>query len=83
MTHLDFQCHDFSFRGMAGLQDAMQAGCGNLLSFKSTDSIPSLLYARDYYTDGEAYFIGASIPSTEHSVMCMGSAGMRLTPFVV
>lgn len=70
------------FRGMAGLQDAMQAGCGNLLSFKSTDSIPSLLYARDYYTDGEAYFIGASIPSTEHRVMCIGSAGMRLTPFV-
>ncbi len=72
LSHLDFQCHDFSFRGMAGLQDTMQAGGGHLLSFKGTDSIPSILYARDYYTDGEEYFIGASIPATEHSVMCMG-----------
>jgi nicotinamide phosphoribosyltransferase len=34
MSHLDFQCHDFSFRGMAGLQDTMQAGAGHLLSLK-------------------------------------------------
>lgn len=72
LTHLDFQCHDFSFRGLSGLQDTMQSGSGHLLSFKGTDSIPSILYARDYYTEGEDYFIGASIPATEHSVMCMG-----------
>ncbi|WP_437887680.1 nicotinate phosphoribosyltransferase [Phytobacter sp. V91] len=81
MSHLDFQCHDFSFRGMAGLQDTMQAGAGHLLSFKGTDSIPSLLYARDYYTDGEEYFIGASIPATEHSVMCMGEKEHEIATF--
>ena len=81
ITHLDFQCHDFSFRGMSGLQDTMQAGGGHLLSFKGTDSIPSLLYARDYYTDGEAYFIGASIPATEHSVMCMGEREHEIETF--
>ena len=81
ISHLDFQCHDFSFRGMSGLQDTMQAGCGHLLSFKGTDSIPSLLYARDYYTDGEAYFIGASIPATEHSVMCMGEREHEIDTF--
>lgn len=81
LTHLDFQCHDFSFRGMAGLQDTMQAGSGHLLSFKGTDSIPSLLYARDYYTDGEPYFIGASIPATEHSVMCMGEREHEIETF--
>ena len=80
-THLDFQCHDFSFRGMSGLQDTMQAGSGHLLSFKGTDSIPSLLYARDYYTDGEPYFIGASIPATEHSVMCMGEREHEIETF--
>lgn len=81
LTHLDFQCHDFSFRGMAGLQDAAQAGCGHLLSFKGTDSIPALLYARDYYTESEDYFIGASIPATEHSVMCMGEREHEIETF--
>ncbi|PTA95177.1 nicotinate phosphoribosyltransferase [Kluyvera sp. Nf5] len=81
MSHLDFQCHDFSFRGMAGLQDTMQAGVGHLLSFKGTDSIPSLLYARDHYTAGEDYFIGASIPATEHSVMCMGEKEQEIETF--
>ncbi|WP_354691499.1 nicotinate phosphoribosyltransferase [Phytobacter sp. RSE-02] len=81
MSHLDFQCHDFSFRGMAGLQDTMQAGAGHLLSFKGTDSIPSLLYARDHYTVGEDYFIGASIPATEHSVMCMGEKEQEIETF--
>lgn len=81
MSHLDFQCHDFSFRGMAGLQDTMQAGAGHLLSFKGTDSIPSLLYARDHYTAGEDYFIGASIPATEHSVMCMGEKEHEIETF--
>lgn len=81
MSHLDFQCHDFSFRGMAGLQDTMQAGAGHLLSFKGTDSIPSLMYARDYYTGGEDYFIGASIPATEHSVMCMGEKEHEIETF--
>lgn len=81
LTHLDFQCHDFSFRGMAGLQDAAQAGCGHLLSFKGTDSIPALLYARDYYAESDDYFIGASIPATEHSVMCMGEREHEIETF--
>lgn len=81
-THLDFQCHDFSFRGMSGLHDAAQAGCGHLLSFKGTDSIPALLYARDYYTtDGDSRDIGASIPATEHSVMCMGQQDAEIETF--
>ncbi|MTH47756.1 nicotinate phosphoribosyltransferase [Intestinirhabdus alba] len=81
LAHLDFQCHDFSFRGMSGLQDAMQAGGGHLLSFKGTDSIPSLHYVRDYYTDGGDYFIGAGIPATEHSVMCMGEREHEIETF--
>ncbi|MEJ8323239.1 nicotinate phosphoribosyltransferase [Kosakonia sacchari] len=80
-SHLDFQCHDFSFRGMAGLHDTAQVGAGHLLSFKGTDSIPSLLYARDHYTAGEEYFIGASIPATEHSVMCMGEHDHEIETF--
>ena len=81
LSHLDFQCHDFSFRGMSGLQDTAQAGCGHLLSFKGTDNIPSVLYARDYYTEGEEYFIAASVPATEHSVMCMGEQAGEIDTF--
>ena len=81
LTHLDFQCHDFSFRGMSGLHDTAQSGCGHLASFKGTDSLPSLLYARDYYTRGEDELIGASIPATEHSVMCMGEREREIETF--
>lgn len=81
VSHLDFQCHDFSFRGMSGLQDTAQAGCGHLLSFKGTDNIPSVLYARDYYTSGEDYSIAASVPATEHSVMCMGEQAGEIETF--
>ncbi|CCJ94424.1 Nicotinamide phosphoribosyltransferase [Cronobacter malonaticus 681] len=81
ISHLDFQCHDFSFRGMSGLQDTAQAGCGHLLSFKGTDNIPSMLYARDYYTQGQECFIAASIPATEHSVMCMGEKESEIETF--
>lgn len=81
LSHLDFQCHDFSFRGMSGLQDTAQAGCGHLLSFKGTDSIPSLLYARDYYMDGTGDVPGTTIPATEHSVMCMGEREHEIETF--
>lgn len=81
-AHLDFQCHDFSFRGMAGMQDVAQAGCGHLLSFKGTDSIPAVVYARQYYTGNDAdYFIAGSIPATEHSVMCMGEKDHEIATF--
>ncbi|MEN4980243.1 nicotinate phosphoribosyltransferase [Erwinia billingiae] len=80
-SHIDFQCHDFSFRGMSGLHDAAQAGVGHLLSFTGTDSLPSILYARHYYTQAKDYFIAGSIPATEHSVMCMGEEQGEIATF--
>lgn len=80
-SHIDFQCHDFSFRGMSGLHDAAQAGVGHLLSFTGTDSLPSILYARRYYTPAKDYFIAGSIPATEHSVMCMGEEQGEIATF--
>ncbi|QKJ85343.1 nicotinamide phosphoribosyltransferase [Paramixta manurensis] len=79
--HLDFQCHDFSFRGMSGLHDVAQSGSGHLVSFKGTDSIPSIVYVQDYYTNGDDYFVAASIPATEHSVMCMGEQEGEIATF--
>lgn len=85
-TPLDFvnwQGHDFSMRGMSGLEDAASSGAGHLLSFTGTDTIPAIDYLEDYYCDQEKPypFIGGSVPATEHSVMCMGGADDELGTF--
>lgn len=66
--------HDFSFRGMSGLEAAVTSGMGHLLSFTGTDTIPAILAAEKYYnSDITKELIGASVPATEHSVMCAGT----------
>lgn len=68
---VEFQGHDFSMRGMSSEQSATVSGTGHLLSFKGTDTIPSILFLEKYYNGNiEKSLIGASIPATEHSVMC-------------
>ncbi len=67
---VDWQGHDFSFRGMSGVEDAEISGMGHLLSFSGTDTIPAILAARRYY--GADLGCGGSVPATEHSVMCAG-----------
>jgi nicotinamide phosphoribosyltransferase len=70
---VDWQGHDFSFRGMAGLESAMMSGAGHLLSFTGTDTIPALLFLEKYYTANvEKELVGGSVSATEHSVMCAG-----------
>lgn len=65
-----FQGHDFSFRGMAGLEASAKAGAGHLLSFVGTDTIPAIGYLEEYYNANiEKELVGTSIPATEHSVM--------------
>ena len=65
------QAHDFSFRGMSGIHDAVQHGAGHLTSIIGTDTVAAIDYLEDYYNaDG---IIGVSVPATEHSVMCMGT----------
>lgn len=71
--HVQFQCHDFSFRGMAGHEAAIMSGMGHLTSFKGTDTIPAIIAMEKYYNKNiENELIGCSIPASEHSVMCAG-----------
>jgi len=71
---VQFQGHDFSFRGMSGMHDAAASNGGHLLSFVGTDTIPAIDYLEDYYNaDAEKELVGTSVPATEHSVMCMGT----------
>lgn len=68
-SHIDFQGHDFSMRGMAGLNAACSSGAGHLLSFKGSDTIPVTLWLEKYYNASvDKELIATSIPATEHSV---------------
>lgn len=68
---VEFQGHDFSFRGMHGLAAATTSGLGHLLSFVGTDTVPAILAAERFYNANiEKELVGTSIPATEHSVMC-------------
>lgn len=67
---VDFQGHDFSLRGMEGLEAGAASGAGHLLSFTGTDTIPAIAYHEAYYNANiEKELIASSIPATEHSVM--------------
>lgn len=70
-AHLPFQGHDFSMRGMFGVQASVLSGLGHLAIFKGTDTVPALFAACRWY--GEPLPQGAYVPATEHSVMSAGS----------
>ncbi len=75
LAAIDFQGHDFSFRGQASIDAAAASGAGHLLSFLGTDTMPSFDFIDRYYP-GDNGWVGASVPATEHSVMCLrGQAG--------
>lgn len=71
----EFQNHDFSFRGQSNWQSAASLGAAFLLSSNGTDNIPAIPWLEHYYdanVDNE--FIAASVPASEHSVSCLGTA---------
>lgn len=68
---IGFMGHDFSYRGMFGTQAASMSGFGHLCSFFGSDTIPAALFAEKYYgADISGELVFASVPATEHSVMC-------------
>jgi nicotinamide phosphoribosyltransferase len=72
LAFVDWQGHDFSFRGMSGIEDAILSGAAHLTSFTGTDTIPAIDYIEDYYGAMQT-LIGASVPATEHAVACLSS----------
>lgn len=71
---VDWMGHDFSMRGMFGLEAARMSGAGHLLSFKGTDTIPAIDFLEEYYNANcEQELIGASVCATEHSCMAAGN----------
>ncbi|MFT3682489.1 MAG: nicotinate phosphoribosyltransferase [Ferruginibacter sp.] len=79
---VQWQGHDFSFRGMSSYESAVLSGMGHLLSFTGTDTIPAIDALEAYYNaNAEKELIGGSVAATEHSVMCSGSKDGELETF--
>lgn len=68
-----FQGHDFSMRGMSGLEAACLSAAGHLVAFTGTETVPVLHWIKKYYAPkDENHFLAGTVPATEHSVMCAG-----------
>lgn len=68
---VQFQGHDFSFRGMSSVDSAISSAMGHLLSFVGTDTVPGIEGAEIFYNANiEKELVGTSIPASEHSIQC-------------
>lgn len=73
LDFVNWQGHDFSFRGLSGWYDGYMNGGAHLTSFYGTDVVAAIDYLEDFYcADADKEIVGGSVPATEHSVMCMG-----------
>lgn len=79
LAFIDFQGHDFSMRGMGGLQSALASGMGHAAVFSGSDTLPVIGGMRKYY--GAKSFVVGSVNATEHSVMCAGTKEDELDTF--
>lgn len=71
---LGFSCHDFSMRGMSGIEATVASGIAHLTSFTGSESIPALEAAEEYYNiNAEKELLAATVPASEHSVVSAGS----------
>lgn len=66
---VQFQAHDFAFRGQSGPEDGIRTGIGHLFSFSGTDTFAAVDYLEDYYfADSDKEMVGVSVAATEHAV---------------
>ena len=79
LSFVEFQGHDFSMRGLSGIDSVIQSGLGHATSFLGSDSLPVIYGARKYYDETD--FVVGSVNATEHSVMCAGNKGDEIETF--
>lgn len=66
----DFTVHDFGYRGDSSEEGAAISGAAHLISFCGSDTVPALPFVEHYYKADTNGLIMASVPASEHSVMC-------------
>ena len=79
LEFINFQGHDFSMRGMGGLQSAVSSGMGHSTVFMGSDTLPAIHGLREYYNAKD--FVIGSVNATEHSVMCAGTKDDEIGTF--
>lgn len=69
-------------RGMAGLEAAIISGMAHMTSFVGSETIPAIAALEEYYgANSDNELIAATVPATEHSVMCAGGEEDELQTF--
>lgn len=69
---VQFQGHDFSMRGMSGIEAACLSGFGHVCSFSGSDTVPVIPFCEEYYNaNSDNELIAVSVPASEHSVQCL------------
>lgn len=67
----DFMVHDFGYRGDSSEESAVISGMSHLTSFSGSDTVVALKGVADYYPLTRiSSEVMASVPASEHSVMC-------------
>jgi len=77
----DFTVHDFGYRGDTSEEGAAISGAAHLVSFSGSDTVPALPFVEEYYGADTSKMIMASVPASEHSVMCSFGRDNELASF--
>lgn len=70
--HVPYQGHDFSPRGMSGIDDFFKTGTGHLTQFQGSDNVSAAYLIENIYVSQA--LVACSVPATEHSVMQLASS---------
>jgi len=82
LDFINWQGHDFSMRGMSGIESSILSGMGHALSFTGSDTLPVAVNLEKYYNaDVTKELVIGSVNATEHSVMCAGSKEDEIETF--
>lgn len=68
---VDFQFHDFSFRGLSNWESAATLGSAHLIPFRGSDNVPAKTFIEQNYPGEDNGFIAGSVVATEHSIQVL------------
>lgn len=74
---IPYQVHDFGYRGCSSEETAALSGAAHLVNFKGTDTVVAVKLMKDIY----GITTGASVPASEHSVMCSFGKDLEIEAF--
>lgn len=76
---LNFLVHDFSMRGMAGVEAAIMSGMGHMTSFCGSETIPAIAGLEEYYNAnaGEELIAATILPLVVIDDLCDGGGTFK------